>query len=278
MSAICRGYHPLSLGIGNIQSMMLLVLFVFLVSSSLNHNNNNNNNNNNVLFVSSFTPVVRLLSNQNQLQYQSKYRIVHDSNQIRVPVVQNVGPHLQMQMNQDDSVKKATTSSSSSSSSSTTTSTAGTNKSKGGGGRGGGFGSKSSSSSSSSSSGSKAAATLKKKGSSSSSMFPYTGTVVPGTISPPRLVVDETIVKPDYWKTGIPIKTGKKMLPWMIEVKTSQEIEKMRLAGILARQVLDAAGKLVKPGVTTDEIDSFVHDMIVQVRTNYITHKPTSFT
>jgi methionine aminopeptidase len=37
----------------------------------------------------------------------------------------------------------------------------------------------------------------------------------------------------------------------------------MRAAGKLAAQVLDFAGTLIKPGVTTEEIDRAVHQMIV---------------
>ena len=37
----------------------------------------------------------------------------------------------------------------------------------------------------------------------------------------------------------------------------------MRAAGALAARVLDAAGAMVAPGVTTDEIDRFVHEMVV---------------
>lgn len=46
----------------------------------------------------------------------------------------------------------------------------------------------------------------------------------------------------------------------MIEVKTSDEIEKMRAAGRVAREVLDIAGRAVKVGITTDEIDNIVHE------------------
>lgn len=40
-------------------------------------------------------------------------------------------------------------------------------------------------------------------------------------------------------------------------------ITKMRAAGNLAARVLDFAGSLVRPGITTDEIDRAVHSMIV---------------
>ncbi len=37
------------------------------------------------------------------------------------------------------------------------------------------------------------------------------------------------------------------------------------LACLLSRQVLEMAGKMVAPGVTTDEIDKAVHKMIIEV-------------
>lgn len=99
-----------------------------------------------------------------------------------------------------------------------------------------------------------------------SSTFPYTGPLRPGKQSPQRVVLDESIVKPDYWQTGVPKKGTPRLLPWMIEVKTPEEIVKMRAAGKLARQVLDLAGRSVRPGITTDEIDTIVYNEIVQVR------------
>jgi methionyl aminopeptidase len=54
-------------------------------------------------------------------------------------------------------------------------------------------------------------------------------------------------------------------LPWVIEVKKPDEIEKMRSAGKLARDILDLAGRAVAVGVTTDEIDTIVHEAVVKV-------------
>lgn len=44
-----------------------------------------------------------------------------------------------------------------------------------------------------------------------------------------------------------------------IDVKTPKEIEFMRLAGRLAAETLEAVGPLIVPGVSTEEIDDFVH-------------------
>jgi methionyl aminopeptidase len=48
-----------------------------------------------------------------------------------------------------------------------------------------------------------------------------------------------------------------------ITIKTPEEIEKMRVAGRLAAEVLEMIGAYVKPGVTTEELDRICHDYIV---------------
>jgi methionyl aminopeptidase len=96
--------------------------------------------------------------------------------------------------------------------------------------------------------------------------FPYAGSVRPGKQSPQRVVIpgDKHIILPDYALDGRPKKgSSSPLLPWVIEVKTPEEIEKMRASGKLAREILDLAGRAVAPGVTTDEIDALVHDSIV---------------
>jgi methionyl aminopeptidase len=94
--------------------------------------------------------------------------------------------------------------------------------------------------------------------------FPYSGSIRPFEQSPQRVVVDESIELPDYALDGTP-KKGKSspLLPWIIEVKKPDEIIKMKESGKLARTILDLAGRMVQPGVTTDEIDAAVHDAIV---------------
>lgn len=48
-----------------------------------------------------------------------------------------------------------------------------------------------------------------------------------------------------------------------IVIKTPEEIEKMRVAGRLAAEVLEMIEDHVKPGITTDELDKICHDYIV---------------
>jgi len=90
--------------------------------------------------------------------------------------------------------------------------------------------------------------------------FPYAGAIRPGLQSPQKIVVEESIVKPDYADDGMPKNNRGPMLPWMVEVKTAKEIEKMRAAGRVAREVLDIGGRAIRAGITTDEVDNIVHE------------------
>ena len=49
-------------------------------------------------------------------------------------------------------------------------------------------------------------------------------------------------------------------------IKTPEQINKMRVAGALAAEVLVLLDDFVKPGITTQDIDTFVHDHIVNVQ------------
>ena len=51
-----------------------------------------------------------------------------------------------------------------------------------------------------------------------------------------------------------------------VTIKTSEETEKMRIAGRLAAEVLDMIAEHVVPGVTTEELDRICHDHIVNVQ------------
>ena len=48
-----------------------------------------------------------------------------------------------------------------------------------------------------------------------------------------------------------------------VTIKTPEEIDKMRVAGRLAAEVLEMIGEYVKPGVTTEELNQICHDYIV---------------
>jgi len=49
-------------------------------------------------------------------------------------------------------------------------------------------------------------------------------------------------------------------------IKTPEEIEKMRIAGRLAAEVLEMIEEHVQPGITTNELDRICHDHIVNVQ------------
>ena len=48
-----------------------------------------------------------------------------------------------------------------------------------------------------------------------------------------------------------------------VSIKSPEEIEQMRIAGRLAAEVLDYITHLIRPGMTTDEIDRLCHEYIV---------------
>jgi len=54
-----------------------------------------------------------------------------------------------------------------------------------------------------------------------------------------------------------------------ITLKSPEEIEKMRVAGRLAAEVLDYIGPFVKPGVTTAELDRLCHNYMVKTQACY---------
>ncbi|CAI6003266.1 unnamed protein product [Closterium sp. NIES-64] len=79
-----------------------------------------------------------------------------------------------------------------------------------------------------------------------------------GKLSPMRAVPPH-IPRPPYADSGI-------SPPFTMEPQVHGEEgqRRMREAGQLAARVRDHAGTLVKPGVTTDEIDRAVHEMIIE--------------
>ena len=79
-----------------------------------------------------------------------------------------------------------------------------------------------------------------------------------GRLSPTR-VVPEGIDLPSYAVTGEPIEWDEPL------VKDPDVLERMRRTGQAAADILRAAAALVAPGVTTDELDAFVHDECIRV-------------
>ena len=70
--------------------------------------------------------------------------------------------------------------------------------------------------------------------------------------------VPARIGRPSYADTG-------ELVPWDEQrVKSPDVIERMRHAGSVAAEILRLAGEAVRPGVTTDEIDAYVHDLYIE--------------
>ena len=77
-----------------------------------------------------------------------------------------------------------------------------------------------------------------------------------GEISPYR-PVPEHIVRPSYADSGQIVRWSEP------RVKTPEIIERMRHAGKLGAEILRLAGEMVRPGITTDEIDAYVHQLTI---------------
>ncbi|WP_300343216.1 type I methionyl aminopeptidase [Nesterenkonia sp.] len=82
------------------------------------------------------------------------------------------------------------------------------------------------------------------------------GTLTPGTLSPERPVPSH-IPTPDYVGRDEPEKyTGP-------DAFDAEMIERIRRAGRLAADCMVATGKRIAPGVTTDELDAFAHQYLI---------------
>ncbi len=79
----------------------------------------------------------------------------------------------------------------------------------------------------------------------------------PGIVSP-RRGVPAQIGRPDYAATGRPRSQG-------ADVRTAEELVRMRRACAAAARVLRIAGEAVRAGITTDGIDELAHAEIVRL-------------
>ncbi|XWS69808.1 hypothetical protein CRYUN_Cryun04dG0210200 [Craigia yunnanensis] len=79
-----------------------------------------------------------------------------------------------------------------------------------------------------------------------------------GKVSP-RLPVPDHIPKPPYLSSNILPEISSEH-----QIHDAEGIAQMRAACELAARVLDYAGTLVRPSVTTDQIDKAVHQMIIE--------------
>lgn len=83
-----------------------------------------------------------------------------------------------------------------------------------------------------------------------------TGFLTKGKLSAARAVPLE-ITRPEYVGKTAPAKfTGS-------DVKTSEQVAKIRAAGRIAAQAIQLVGEACKPGVTTDELDRIGHEFVI---------------
>jgi methionyl aminopeptidase len=83
-----------------------------------------------------------------------------------------------------------------------------------------------------------------------------TGHLVKGELSATRSV-PQSIVRPEYVGKSAPAKfTGS-------DVKTPEQVAKIRAAGKIAAQAIQLVGEHCKAGVTTDELDRIGHEFVV---------------
>ncbi len=83
-----------------------------------------------------------------------------------------------------------------------------------------------------------------------------TDRVRPGRLSPPRPVPAD-IPRPPYAESGQPVRLPED------PVQPPEVIERMRLAGRAAAEVLAVTAAAIAPGVTTDELDAICHQACI---------------
>ncbi len=84
------------------------------------------------------------------------------------------------------------------------------------------------------------------------------GRVTKGLVTPMRPGPGH-IARPPYAETGRPPRRSEDA------IKSADVIARMRRAGTAAAEILRRAGEMVAPGVTTEEIDVFVHDLTIEM-------------
>lgn len=82
------------------------------------------------------------------------------------------------------------------------------------------------------------------------------GTLTPGRVSPMRSVPGH-IDRPEYMFHDGPERVTAS------DVKNAETIEKIRAAGKIAAQAVEAVGEAIAPGVTTDHLDRIGHEYLI---------------
>lgn len=83
-----------------------------------------------------------------------------------------------------------------------------------------------------------------------------TGDLIPGRISP-KLEVPASIPRPEYVGKAVPAKFKGS------NIKTPDQVEKIRHSGKIAAQAIGLVGQNAKPGITTDELDKIAHKFLI---------------
>ncbi|TFC07270.1 type I methionyl aminopeptidase [Cryobacterium mannosilyticum] len=82
------------------------------------------------------------------------------------------------------------------------------------------------------------------------------GHLLPGTVSPTR-PVPRHITRPEYVGKESPARfTGS-------DVYSAEKIELIRESGRIAARAIEAVGRAIRPGVTTEQLDAVGHDFLV---------------
>ncbi len=82
------------------------------------------------------------------------------------------------------------------------------------------------------------------------------GHLIPGDVTPLR-PVPSTIPRPEYvGRPGPRPFTGS-------DIYTPEEVERIRAAGRIAAQAIEAVGAAIRPGVTTEELDAIGHEFVI---------------
>lgn len=84
----------------------------------------------------------------------------------------------------------------------------------------------------------------------------HSGHLIPGKLSA-TLQVPHSIPRPEYVGKPAPAKNTKG------DVRTQEEIAKIRSAGKIAAQAIELVGSHAKPGITTDELDRIGHEFLI---------------
>lgn len=82
------------------------------------------------------------------------------------------------------------------------------------------------------------------------------GHLTPGTVSPIRRVPAH-ITRPEYVGNEAPARFAGS------DVYSSEKIALIRESGRIAAQAIEAVGRAIRPGVTTEELDAIGHDFVI---------------